>query len=221
MLGNRRHRTALAFGASFLVTALSAVPALAGDSGVGVLVYGFGSFAKIHGLDVGSSDGSVQLDPLKDKHFELEGGGYLGGGGFKIDGFVEGVRLGVGLSVFGVEGTKLRHDGLDHDFYVTASGGWGANLDLHLGYEFLRGPVRPYLDLVGSFGALSLNVDLMHPEFGRLGRTEYSGWQFGFGPRAGLVIPIGKSGYFDLSGTYGVAGMERFRIAGGIGLWTR
>lgn len=217
----RRRRTALAFAAAFAAAALSAAPALAGDSGAGVLFYGFGSHAKIRGLPVGVGDNAIELDPLKNKDFRLDNGGQLGGGGFQIDGFVNGVRVGFGLSVFSVMGTKLRHDALEHGFTVEAQGAWGATIDTFLGYELLRGPVRPYVDLVGSFSGVSLNVDLMHPEYGRLGRTQYSGWLFGFGPRAGVSIPLGENAFFDVSGTYSLVGMERVRVVGGIGFWSR
>lgn len=221
MSGRRRNRVALAFAASFLATALSAAPALAGDSGVGVLFFGLGSHAKIHGLQLEATDGGLELDPLKGKNFRLENGGTLAGGGFQINGFIHGVRTGLGLNVFSVQDTKLRHDALDNNFAVAASGAWGAGLDLFVGYELLHGPVRPYVDLVGGFSGVNLTVDLIHPEFGRLGRTQYGGWRFGFGPRAGLSVPLGKTAFLDLSGTYSVIGMERFRVVGGIGFWSR
>lgn len=221
MPGHRRHRTALAFAAAFLTTGLAAAPALAGDTGAGALFFGMGSFAKIHGLQIGVGDGGVELDPLKDKHFRLENGGTLAGGGLQFNGYFEGVRTGFAIAAYSLEGATLRSDALDHGFTVKASGAWGANIDVFVGYELFHGPVRPYLDLVGTFSAVQLDVDLMHPEYGRLGRTQYDGWLFGFGPRAGLSVPLGKTAFLDASGTYSIVGMERFRVMGGIGFWSR
>lgn len=213
-------RTAISL-AAFTAAALAAVPALAGDSGGGVLFYGFGSAAKLRGLPVEVGSGSIELDPLKNKDFRLDNGGQLAGGGMQINGFVNGVRVGFGVSVFSVVGTTLRHAPLDHGFRVEASSAWGAGIETFVGYELLRGPVRPYLDLVGSFNAVSMDVDLMHPEYGRLGRTQYGGWLFGFGPRAGVSVPLGKAAFLDVSGTYSLVGMERVRVVGGIGFWAR
>ena len=53
--------------------------------------------------------------------------------------------------------------------------------------------------------------------FGKLGRTSYEGWSFGFGPRAGITVPVGDHAFFDLSGTYSIVGLERFRAVAGIG----
>ncbi len=191
------------------------------QTGGGVLFFGFGSFAAINGMGLGATGDSVEPDPLKNKHLQLAGGGHLGGGGFQIDIFGKYVRGGVGVSVFGVEGTRLEHDKLANGFKTAASSAWGAGFDIFVGHEFLKGPVRPYVDLVGGINVLSVQVDLVHPAYGRLGRTQYEGWLFGFGPRAGLSIPLSDSAFFDLSGTYSVVGSEQFRIVGGFGFWGR
>jgi len=191
------------------------------ETGGGVLFYGLGSFGNIQGLGVSTSGDTVEPDPLKKKHLRLEDGGHLFGGGLQVDVFGKHVRGGFAISVFGVEGTKLRTDKLDNGFKVSASSGWGAGFDVFVGHEFWKGSVRPYIDLVGSINVLSLQVDLKHPAYGVLGRTQYEGWMFGFGPRAGLSIPIGPNGFFDVSGNYSVVGMERFRIVAGIGIWGR
>ena len=196
-------------------------PRSSDQTGGGILFYGFGSFAAIDGLGVSPTGDSVEPDPLKNKHLRLAGGGHLGGGGFQIDIFGKYVRGGVGVSVFGIEGTRLDHDRLANGFSVAPSSGWGAGFDIFVGHEFLKGPVRPYVDLVGSINVLSLEVDLVHPTYGRLGRTQYEGWLFGFGPRAGLSIPLSDSAFFDVAGTYSITGSERFRVTAGFGFWGR
>lgn len=234
----------LVSAAAFSAAALGALPALADrppvavaaaepepetpppdssddETGGGVLFYGLGSFANIHGLGLSTSGDTVEPDPLKNKHLRLDGGGHVFGGGLQVDVFGKYVRGGFAISVFGVEGTKLRYDSLGHGFSASATNAWGAGFDVFVGHELLKGPVRPYIDLVASIDVVSAQVDLKHPEFGRLGRTEYQGWMFGFGPRAGLSIPIGSNGFLDLSGNYSVVGMERFRIVAGIGIWGR
>lgn len=191
------------------------------ETGGGVLFYGLGSFANIGGLGLGVTDNTVEPDPLKNKHLQLIGGGHFFGGGLQINVFGKYVRGGFAISVFGVEGTKLRADKLDNRFRVSAANAWGAGFEVFVGHEFLKGPVRPYIDLVTSIDVLSVQIDLNHPEYGRLGRTEYEGWMFGFGPRAGLSIPIGSNGFFDVSGNYSVVGMETFRVVAGLGIWSR
>lgn len=219
---SHRRTRALLWGATFLFTALAAAPALADDTGGGALFYGLGSFANLRGLKLSvEGDNALEPDPLKGKHLRLEGGGHLIGGGLQVDIFGEYVRGGFAISVFGVEGAKLRLDSLSNHFSVSASGAWGAGLDVFVGHEFAKGPVRPYLDLVGNFSAIAANVDLSHPEFGKLGRTEYQGWLFGFGPRAGLSVSLGKNAFFDVSGMYSVMGVEKFRMVGGLGFWSR
>lgn len=222
MTVHRQLRVALVTAASLLCVSLAAAPALANDGyGPSILFFGMGSGGRIHGLPMTLQDNQIELGPLQSKHLRLENGGTLAGGGFQVGGYIDGVRTGLGISVFAVEGAHLRHDALGNDFFVEASGAWGASVQLHLGYEMLRGPFRPYLDLVGSWNGVALNIDLKHPDYGQLGRTGYQGWLFGFGPRAGFSIPLGETAFLDLSGTYSFVGMERFRIAGGIGFWAR
>ena len=246
MLRHARTSSLLLAAAAFAVAALPALPALADpaaktvaadpeteppapsnddssddETGGGVLFYGLGSFANVQGLGLGTSDDTVEPDPLKNKHLQLEGGGHVYGGGLQVNVYGKHVRGGFGISVFGLEGTKLRNDKLDHGFKATGASAWGGSFEVFVGHEFLKGPVRPYIDLVGSVDIVSAQIDLTHPEFGRVGRTQYEGWMFGFGPRAGLSFPIGKNGFLDLSGNYSIVGMERFRIVAGIGIWGR
>jgi hypothetical protein len=216
------HLKALACGASLLFTALVAAPALAEDPEAGGLFYAVGSFANIHGLPLSvEGEANVEPDPLKGKRFRLEGGGRLFGGGLQVNIYGKHVRGGLAIAMFGVEGTKVRYDALSNGFSVRAAGAWGASVDAFIGHEFGRAQVRPYFDLVGTFAAVGASVDLMHPEFGTLGRTGYQGWLFGFGPRAGLSVPIADTFFFDLSGMYSIVGMERFRVVAGIGVWSR
>ena len=105
------------------------------QTGGGVLFFGFGSFAAIDGLGVSPTGDSVEPDPLKNKHLRLAGGGHLGGGGFQIDIFGKYVRGGVGVSVFGVEGTRLVHDRLANGFSTAPSSGWGAGFDVFVGMK--------------------------------------------------------------------------------------
>ncbi|MFO0591578.1 MAG: hypothetical protein U0441_28790 [Polyangiaceae bacterium] len=191
------------------------------QEGAGMLLFGFGSFAAIDGLGLAPSGDDIEPDPLKNKHLRLAGGGHLAGGGMRIDIFGRWVRGGVTLSVFGVEGTHLAHDPLANGFRAEPASGWGAGFEVFVGHEFAKGPVRPYLDLTTSVDILSTQIDLVHPAYGRVGRTQYEGWLFGFGPRAGLTVPLGDHAYFDVSGTYTVLGAETFRLVGGIGFWGR
>jgi hypothetical protein len=191
------------------------------ETGGGVLFYGLGTFGAVNGLKLGVSDSGLELDPLKNKHFRLDGGASLYGGGFQVDIFGKYVRGGFATSVYGIDGARLKYDTLSNNFFVTAQQAWGATFDVFVGHEFLKGPIRPYVDLVGSISVVSVQVDLNHPEYGKLGRTDYEGWQFGFGPRAGFSVPLGKTAFFDLSGMYGVVGIEKVRVVGGIGFWSR
>jgi hypothetical protein len=198
-----------------------AVPVADKEVGGGALFFGFGSFGNLRGLGLEASDGDTETDPLKGKHLRLDGGGQMMGGGIQVDIFGRYLRGGFAISVFGVEGTKLRYDSLSNQFSVRASGAWGAGLEVFIGHELLRGPVRPYVDLVGSVAVVSANVDLFHPEFGKLGRTEYDGWSFGLAPRLGISVPLGENAFFDLSGSYAIVGIEQARLVAGIGFWNR
>lgn len=191
------------------------------STGGGVLFYGLGSFANIDGLGLAVGGDTLEPDPLKNKKLRLEGGGHMFGGGLQVNVYGKYVRGGFGFSFFGVEGTKLRTNKLDNGFSVSASNAWGGSFEVFFGHEFSAGPVRPYIDLVGSVDVMVAQVDLKHPTFGTVGRTQYEGWLFGFGPRAGLAIPLGENGFFDVSGTYSLVGMEQVRIVAGLGIWGR
>lgn len=189
--------------------------------GAGALFFGFGSMGAIEGLGFAPAGDSVEPDPLKKKHLRLEGGGQIGGGGLRVDIFGRYARGGVTLSVFGVDHTRLEHSGLENGFTASASSAWGAGFEVFAGYEFLKGPVRPYMDLTTAVNIFSMQVDLNHPRYGRLGRTQYEAWLFGFGPRLGVSVPLGGSAYFDVSATYQVIGTETLRVTSGIGFWNR
>ncbi|MBK8259009.1 MAG: hypothetical protein IPK82_40915 [Polyangiaceae bacterium] len=219
---NRRLRLSLVAATAFACVGAQSSWARADDVGVGVLFYGLGSFANIHNLTLNVGSNSVEADPVHGKNLRLDGGGHLFGAGMQVTGyFEEGIRGGINLGVFGMEGAKLNHDRLDSGFRVRAEGGWGVNLDGFVGYEILHGAFRPYIDMVGQFSTVGLQVDLLHPDFGRLGRSDYNAWKFGFGPRVGASIPLGDTAFLDFSGTYSIVGMERFRVMGGIGFWSR
>ena len=189
--------------------------------GAGVLFFGFGSMGAIEGLGFSPAGDSIEPDPLKNKHLRLEGGGNLGGGGLRVDIFGRYARGGVTLSVFGVDKTRLEHLPLQNGFKTSPTDAWGAGFEVFAGYEFLKGPVRPYMDLTTSVNIFSMQVDLQHPQYGRLGRTQYEGWLFGFGPRLGVSVPLGDAVYFDVSATYQVIGTETLRVTSGLGFWNR
>ena len=204
--------------ATVLTTALSASPTFADESGAGVSVFGLGSFARANEIGIGVSAGDLEPDPLLGKNFRLDEGGHLFGGGAQALILVWGIRFGFSLSVFGLDGVKLRHAALDDELSVTASGVRGTTMELFGGYERAIGPVRPYADLVFGWGGAWFDVDLSHSRLGAIGRTEYGGWLFGIGLRTGIRIPFLERAFVDLSTLYSLGGLEQFRVATGVGL---
>src|SRR4029453_2395086 len=77
------------------------------------------------------------------------GTGRLTGGGLRLMGvYARHVRIGWGVSFFGVSDVGLTHAPLGPDLHI--QGGkpwWGAEIELHGGYTIELGPFMPYLDL--------------------------------------------------------------------------
>lgn len=218
MVGRARGRNKAAlFGMALSVGALAPLPALADDVGVGLLFHGFGASGKIQGATLSVGEDTFEPEPLRGKNLTLDGSGVLAGAGLQTNVTVLGVRVGFGVSVFGIEETRFRHDPLPAGLQLVAGNPWGARLDGFLGYELLHGRVRPYLDLVASGSFLTVEVDLRHAALGALARTEYSTGAFGVGPRAGLSIGLTRHVFADVSATYSLFGHDRLRVMGGIG----
>ena len=206
--------------AALSVVALVAQPALADDFAAGLLFTGFGASAKIQGAALSVGEDTFEPEPLRGRNLVLDGEGALAGAGIQPSVTILGVRVGLGMSVFGIEKTRFRHDPLPDGLRLIPSNPWGVRLDGFLGYEFLHGRVRPYLDLVAAGSFIQLDVDLRHPTLGALARTTYGGGSFNLGPRAGLSIGLTGPVFADVSATYSVFGYERLRVTGGIGFRT-
>ena len=221
MVGRARGRIKVVLGSVALsVGAFTATPALANDVGAGVLLHGFGASSKIQGLSLDVGENTFEPEPLRGKRLTLDGEGALAGGGLQVNVTLYGVRAGLGFSFFGVEKTRFRHDPLPDGLRLVTGDPWGLRLDGFLGYELLQGRVRPYVDIVASGAFLGLDVDLHHPAYGELARTQYSGGAFGLGPRAGLSVGLSQHVFADVSAMYSVFGLERLRVTGGIGFRT-
>jgi len=191
--------------------------AAASDVALLVTLEGAGVAARGDGreLDV---DEEKKPGPYKGHSFTLDGSGTLTGGGGRYVFLVPsyGIRFGLGFGFFGADGIAVKHDALPAGFDVTTKSTMTLSFEVALGREFDAGPVIPYIDARVGLEDFIAELQLRSADYGFVGSTPYASVSFGFGPRVGLLVPLGERAFIDVSGTYQLVGP--WRVGGWAGL---
>jgi hypothetical protein len=159
------------------------------------------------------------LDPLRNSRIRLEGGRELAGGGYGLLIAGDGLRAGLAGQYFGIDRATMRYSGLPAGFSLRPQYGFCATVDLFLGYELGSGPVIAYVDIRGVFNVINVQMELRHVDHGVAESTGAAGWLLGVGPRVGVRALLHRRVFVDLSGYYGVVGIEHVTASLGLGVW--
>lgn len=214
---SRRGALCAGISASFLLL-LAPASAFAG-TGAGLFIDAFTSFGRVDDYSLHVASLATEPDPLKERGLSVFGGGNFHGGGVHLAIYGSEVRGGVAMGAFTAQGLDIHHDALPTGISASLGSAWGANWELFIGHEFLKGPVYPYLDLRAVFNVIQANIELRHPDYGVLGATPYNAFSFGVGPRIGIAIPLSDPWVIDVSGSYGLFGAEQTTLVVSLGFW--
>ncbi len=149
---------------------------------------------------------------------ELDQDAVLIGGNFRFDWMVGDLRLGGGLTVFGVRDVRLPADVRAPGSEVWARDGLGVSVETFVGYELTQGPVYTYTDIRVSLQAFE--VPVMVRGDGEESSSGYGRVLPAVGPRVGMLVPVGHSLMIDLA-VYQrfVGGLEQTTAFVGLGYW--
>jgi hypothetical protein len=205
------------FASLVLLTVLS-FPARAEQAITKVALHGTAMTTRHEGapLHVFAQD---EPDMLEDADVHFSEDGLTLGGGLSGSFMIDGTRLGLGVTIFGLQGTSIAHDTLPEGYALKGGKIWGETIDVRLGREFPLGPVFPYVDLRLAFTIISVNTGLRDDSQGHLGTTSYERMSVGLGPVVGVCVPLSEELYADLSGYAGVIGDEKLGGTLGLGAW--
>lgn len=211
----RSPRTCLA--AWVVVTSLSS-PAWAEQAITKIALHGSAMTTRHEGapLHVFAQD---EPDMLQDADVRLSEDGLTIGGGLSGSFMIDGTRLGLGVTIFGLQDTSIVHDELPEGYEMRGGKIWGETIDVRLGREFRLGPLFPYVDLRLAFTIITVNTGLRDDVQGHLGTTSYERMSLGLGPVVGFCLPLSDDLYADLSGYAGVIGDEKLGGTFGLGAW--
>lgn len=183
-------------------------------------VFGAGMAAYAGELDIGPGPGVHMPDVLADKNLHLHGAGWLAGAGARLgyqsDG---GFRLALALGGFRLGGMELRHDQLPEGVSARLARADMFAAQVTTGVGFDARVVYPYLEGMLMFNVVTAKVDLTTTELGYVGTTPLAAFSFGVAPRVGVFIPIDGDFFLDISGHYGLFGIERGGGQVMFGIW--
>ena len=156
--------------------------------------------------------------PIPD-HLTLHDDGDLVGGSLRGELLLRGFRLGMGLCLFSVRALDDVSSS-EGAFAAHAREGFGFEHEVSVGYELLRGPFYGYVDLRAVTGVVQVPVDLTTPTQDTDLSARYGALSIGFGPRVGLLVPLGHSLMVDFAAyQHVVGGLEGTTGFVGIGYW--
>jgi hypothetical protein len=158
-------------------------------------------------------------DMLEDADVRLSEDGLILGGGLSVSLMIDGTRIGAGVTVFGLQDTRIVHSQLPEGYELQGGTIWGETIDVRLGREFQLGPLFPYVDLRLAFTIIAVTTGLRDDVQGYLGTTSYNRMSVGLGPVVGFCLPLSDELYADLSGYAGVIGDEKLGGTLGLGAW--
>jgi len=184
-------------------------------------LFGQTVMASLDEFGLHSAIGVDDPDPLVDKDLRLDGDGSLLGAGFRGTIQVrDGWRIGLGGSFAALDGVQLLHEPLQDGVRVALGNALAVGIETSLGKAFDLAPVYPYLDLRTVVHVVSAQIGLGTDEYGFVGATPYNVVSFTLAPRLGLFVPIDDMLFLDVSGQYGMFGIERAGLFAGFGVWT-
>lgn len=198
--------------------ALGSAPAL-GDT-FGAQAHWLTGTTHVHGLELDVAPGTDEPSLLAGSRPRLWGYGSLQGGSLRLDLLLDSTRLGIGTSLFQIDGVSLRTNALPAGTDARAGTIWGSSFELFIGRELGQGPVYPYLDGRLTFSMVQAQVETYAEPYGHVGTTLYDAMHFGVGPRLGVLVPIGHSTMLDITLSQRLfGGFEETVIGIGIGYW--
>jgi hypothetical protein len=209
-------------GPCFAVLVLSTVlssPAQAEQAITKVALHGTAMTTRHEGAPLHVAYLQDEPDMLQDADVRLSEDGLTLGGGLSASLMIDGTRIGLGITLFGLQDTSIVHSQLPDGYELQGGTIWGETVDVRLGREFRLGPLFPYLDLRLAFTIIAVNTGLRNDAQGHLGTTTYNRMSVGLGPVVGFCLPLSDALYADLSGYAGVIGDEKFGGTLGLGAW--
>jgi hypothetical protein len=196
---------------------LWAAPAEA--DGVGLEAFALGGRLDLHQTTLSrTSADPPELDALE---ISLERDGYAVGGGLRLEYMVSRFRFGLDAASWQARDVDVTAAGVPEGHQLLLSDPVGLRGALYVGYEIFDGPVYPYLDLRGGPSALLMAARLYDAAGAEVMSAVFADVTAGFGPRAGLRVPIVEWALVDLAGYYPiVGGHENLTVSLGIALWS-
>jgi len=199
------------------LASVAASPSASADVFGGQIHYLSGE-TRVHELGLTRAPWADTPRELARSSSELWGWGRLRGVDARFDVLLDDTRFGGGLAHFGLDDVSVRTTGLAEGVKAAPTKIWGDEIEAFVGKEIGQGPVYPYVDLIGSYALLQ--VDLESKANDQLTTTRYLGHRAGLGLRFGVLIPIGHSSMVDVTATeYVIGGVTTTRFALGLGFW--
>lgn len=204
-----------ALSASILLHATGA----AADS-FGAQIHYVTGVADLDGREIEAPAAVDEPAVLEGKSLHLHGRGTLEGVAFRGELLIDSFRLGYGWRMYGIDDSSVASDPLPWGTRIAADRMWGITSDLFVGYEIGQGPVYPYLDGVLSLSVLDVQIETYADPYGHVGTTAYTDIGVGFGPRFGVLIPVGHSLMLDVAIQQRlIGGWEQTLVFFGAGYW--
>ncbi len=197
------------------VAVLTPAIASAETLGLGGSLRGLGGVASVDsGLSAGV--GMDAPDMLANAGPRIKGVNAGGGFGAELFVSIHDLRIGLDTAVLFTDAFRLSNAPLPNGFTASTRSATSFAFALFFGRAFEAGPLRPYVDLRFGLALVQTSIRLEHPTFGFVGATQYDGYRFLFGPRAGMYVPLGNRFYIDLGGDFDILGFNR--VAGFAGI---
>ncbi len=217
----RRRLSYWLLGAGFLgVTAMPGTARADEEGSAGFLLDFNAGYARIADEELRESEPTDTPDPLKNKHFRIDGPRRFYGGSLNLLARISQFRFGFGFGAFSMDDARIRHDALPAGLRANATTYMGFESSMFAGAQFVRKPVSPYIDLKAKMIVLPARVELHHESLGKIGYANFDTTLFDIGPRLGILVPIGDVFAFHASASFGLLDVERASISLGIGTFS-
>jgi hypothetical protein len=203
-----------------VVAGTSLCASAARADGVGGEFFAIGGRLDLHDT-VLSRTGESFSTALADDELLLQRDGYAMGGGLRLEAVLSHIRFGLEAAVWEARDVDLVLDDLPPGHTLAITSPVGVRLAAFAGYDILDGPVYPYVDLRVGPSLLVVSARLEDASGTEVAHSDYADLTAGFGPRAGLRVPIVDWALVDLAGYYPIlGGHENLTVTLGIALWS-
>jgi hypothetical protein len=184
-------------------------------------VWGSGLSTSFDEIGIGGMPGVDVADVIADRELRLDGAGWGAGGGVRalIQGDY-GIRGRIGIGAYHLGDVGLIHDELPAGVSVALARLSMLDFELALGKAFDARYLYPYIEVVNRFNVLSAVVDINIEGYGSTGSNELAAFSYTLAPRIGAFIPLDDDVFIDVSGQYGLFGVERAAGFVSLGLWS-